>query len=190
MQGSKQGEGQLVFKSPKLPTGSQGRVFKCNIWDDSCSLRTFFWLVGGKLTGCCFGNLNHQPSCSNQCGVYMHGVPVIYLSRGVLVSAELKYMHQIIMYIPSEATSTLFYCWTIAFPLFLFSLTSLISNWWLSLLFGAQGRPRRLKPFFYKQEMEGLLYLGRPYKMLLCFDLPFSLILLNPEVNRMKQERE
>ena len=33
-----------------------------------------------------------------------------------------------------------------AFPLFLHSLTSLISNS-LSLLFGTQGRPRRLKPF-------------------------------------------
>lgn len=38
--------------------------------------------------------------------------------------------------------------------------------------------------------MEGFLYLGGPYKILLGFDLPFSLILLNPEVIRTKEERE
>ena len=35
-----------------------------------------------------------------------------------------------------------------AFPLFLHSLTSLVSNW-MCLLLGTQGRPRRIKPFFF-----------------------------------------
>ena len=33
-------------------------------------------------------------------------------------------------------------------------------------------------------DTEGLLYLGRPHKVLLGFSLPFSLILLSPEGNR------
>ena len=147
-----------MLKRPELPSGFQGRVFKCNIWGKGCSLLTFFWLAGGKLTGWCFGNLNHQPSCSNQSGVYMLVVSTespSFTWVGVLVSAEqLKDMHQIVMYIPWGGTRTLFYCWTIAFPLLLHSLTSLISNC-LSLLFGTQGRPRRLKPFSTNKKWRG-----------------------------------
>ena len=33
-------------------------------------------------------------------------------------------------------------------------------------------------------DMEGLLYLGRPHRVLLGFGPPFSLILLHPEGNR------
>ena len=65
------------------------------------------------------------------------------------------------------------YCFLTAFPLFLHSLpsASLISKS-LNLLFGTQGRSRRLKPFFYKQEQgtEGLLYPGRPCRVLLSFN--------------------
>ena len=31
---------------------------------------TVFFLVGGEITEWCFGNLSHQPSGSNQSGVY------------------------------------------------------------------------------------------------------------------------
>ena len=62
---------------------------------------------------------------------------------------QLKDLCQTIRYIPWGWTRNLFHCWTIfliAFPVFLHSLTFLISNC-LDLLFGTQGRSRRLKPF-------------------------------------------
>ena len=53
----------------------QGRVFKGKTRGEGCRMRdqlwTFFWLVGGEVTGWCFGNLNHQPSDSNCSGVYV-----------------------------------------------------------------------------------------------------------------------
>lgn len=38
--------------------------------------------------------------------------------------------------------------------------------------------------------MEGLLYLGRPSRVLLGFISTFSLILLNPEGNRNEERKE
>ena len=61
--------GQLVLRRPKHSNGFQGRVLKGNIWGKDCSSWTFFWLVGGEVTGRCFRSLNHQPSGSNQSGV-------------------------------------------------------------------------------------------------------------------------
>ena len=63
----------------------------------------------------------------------------------------------------------------------------LVSNY-LSLLFGTQGTPRRLKKDLLflqviKEHAEGLLYWGGPYRVPLRFN-PISLILLNPEGNR------
>ena len=110
---------------------------------------------------------------------------------GVLVFAELKDKCQIIVYTPSGGTWVLWLCFMVkllfkllyssscltAFPLFLHSLTSLVSNW-MGQLFGTQGRPRRRKPppffFLYKQEMgdtERLLSLGGQCKVLLSFIL-------------------
>lgn len=64
-------------------------------------------------------------------------------------------MHQIVIYIPSGGTRS--------------PVTILIIKC-LSLGFGTLGRSGRLKPF-YKQETghrEGLLYLERPHRVLLC----------------------
>ena len=70
-----------------------------------------------------------------------------------------------------DPAPSLHYCFLTAFPLFLHSLTPLISNC-LNLPFGTQGRSRRLKPFSYKQEMGGterLSYPGEPHRVLLGF---------------------
>lgn len=58
-----------------------------------------------------------------------------------------------------------------AFPLFLYSITSLTSNC-LNLFFGTQGRPRRLKRFSINKKLrtqEGFFYLGGPCRVLLSF---------------------
>ena len=93
-------------------------------------------------------------------------VTICHQVGGISVSAEqLQGMPQIIIYIPSRGTRgavTLLWlncCVLTVFPLFLYSLDSLIINC-LSLLFGTWGRPRKLR-VFYKQEvgdMEELLY--------------------------------
>ena len=68
---------------------------------------TFFWLVGGEVTGWCFRNLNHQPG-SDQSGVYKLGLNMKSPSStwvGVLVPAEqLKDMCWIVMDIPWGGT--------------------------------------------------------------------------------------
>ena len=48
---------------------SCGRIFKGNIWGRAAGYMTFFWLVGGEVTGWNSRNANHQPSGSNQSGV-------------------------------------------------------------------------------------------------------------------------
>ena len=74
-QDQERGMSSLCSKDPNsLVTLRQGflkpilwvRVIGCLI-----SSRTFFWLVGGKVTGWCFGNLSHQSSSSNQSEVYV-----------------------------------------------------------------------------------------------------------------------
>ena len=96
------------------------------IWGESSRVWDFFRLIGGKVTGQSFRNLMVSLKLPSFTWV------------GPLVSAELKYMHQIIMYIPSEATSTLFYCWTIvSWLLFLcFCIPSLpwLATVWICLL--------------------------------------------------------
>ena len=49
------------------------RILKDNIQGEGCSSWTFFWLANGEVTGWCFRNLNHQPSGSNQSGIYCVG---------------------------------------------------------------------------------------------------------------------
>lgn len=79
-------------------------------------------------------------------------------------------------------------CWP-AFPLFLSSLTSLIVN--LCLLFGAQRRIRRQKPFYYyyyyflnkqeRRDLQGLLYPGGALRSCLVSVPPFSSMVFNPK---------
>ena len=81
-------------------------------------------------------------------------------------------------------------CFLTAFPLFLHSLTSLLSNC-LNLLFGTQRRPKRLNPFARIKNRgvhRGFYILGELCRVLLCFN-PSSLILLNSE-NRGKDKKE
>ena len=79
-----------------------------------------------------------------------------------------------------------------AFPWFLHPPSSLISNC-LSLLFGTQRRPRRLKPFSINMKwgIQGEFYTlaGRPCKVLLSFNPSFSLFLLSPQGNRGKTRK-
>ena len=67
---------------------------------------------------------------------------------------ELRDTYQVVLYPlrSQDPAQLLHYHFLTAFPLFLHSLTPLISNS-LNLPFGTQGRCRRLKPFSYKQEM-------------------------------------
>ena len=65
----------------------------------------------------------------------------------------------------------------------------------LILLFGTQGRPRSLKtsPFFFLEKEQGgtkgILYLERPCEILLSFNPPFSLILLNFEEDQLRDKK-
>ena len=68
------------------------------------------------------------------------------------------------------------------FPLFLYSLTSIIVI--ACLLFGTQGKPRRLKPFTTKNKPLWGFCIWEPLELLLGFNPPFSLTLLNPDRNR------
>ena len=66
-------DGKLMFQRPKLPVGFQGRVFKGEVRERATgcliSSWTFFWLVGGEVTGWYFWSQHHQPSGSNWSGV-------------------------------------------------------------------------------------------------------------------------
>ena len=161
------GNRQLVLKRPKLPSGSQARVFKGNIGVRvaGCVISswTFFWLVGDEVTGWCFGNLNHQFYGSSQSVVC-----VLVVSRwspssawvGVLVPVEeLKDMRQIVMCICGGGMGSPMTCFITellfklsvlsllgCFPFILHSLTSQIMKCLtllLNLLFGTQGRPNK-----------------------------------------------
>ena len=57
---------KLTRKRPELPIGFQAKVCKDCV---RVSSWTFFWLVGGEVTGCCcLGNVSRQLSGSNQSG--------------------------------------------------------------------------------------------------------------------------
>ena len=89
----------------------------------------------------------------------------------------------------------LFPCWTIfliAFPVFLHSLTFLISNC-LNLLFGIQERSRRLKPFSTNKKwgrLRGFYTWEGPIGSCLVSISPLSLILLNLEGNWEQDKKE
>ena len=67
--------GQLMLKRPKVPNGFQGSVFKDSVkgegWRVPDQLMDFFLLVGSEVTRWYFGSQHHQPSGSNQSGVYV-----------------------------------------------------------------------------------------------------------------------
>ena len=153
LQGTKQGE--LAAHAQKTQTLhwllDKGFLRQC--WGNchKISLRTFFWLVDGEVTGWCFWDLNHQPSSFNSlglCACDQRVVIILYLSRGgrVIVSAEqIKYKHQIITYIPLGGYRS---------PV---TLVLIIS--YLSLFFEIWRRPKRQKPFFLQIRNRGH---GRP----------------------------
>ena len=78
-------------------------------------------------------------------------------------------MPQVVICIPWGGTRTpvlpLNYCFLAAFPLFPHSLTFLIINC-LSLFFGTQERPRRLKSFFPPTNNMGNFFAGPVVKTL------------------------
>ena len=53
-----------ILTRPRLPDGSQGRVFKDGVCVEGCRGHGFLWLVGGEATGWCFQNRSHQSSGS------------------------------------------------------------------------------------------------------------------------------
>ena len=148
--------GSLCSKDLNPLMGFRKEFLKKNFHGGLLSV-SFFWLVGGEVTGWCSRNLSLQPS-----GCKQSGVQVLVLSLKlpsstwvrVLVPVTQRYMSNCLIY-PlrwnQDPTPSLHYCFLTAFPLFLHSLTFLMSNS-LNLPFETQGRSRRLKPFPCKQE--------------------------------------
>lgn len=140
--------------------GFHGKIFKGNIWSEGCSSWTFFWLVGSKVTVWCFRNLNHQSLVQtspkskclwSECSHYPwpgEGGGCLSFFRTTQKYASDCYVYPLGRSWDSVLSLNYYHyfsCLT-AFPLFLHSLTSLISSC-LYFLFGTQGRFRRLKPF-------------------------------------------
>ena len=79
LQGTRQGEwglllGDLDCSAPFRQGSIEGRQH----WGEVCRMLpwgisswTLVWLVGGEVTGWCFGNLHDQPSGSSQSGIYV-----------------------------------------------------------------------------------------------------------------------
>ena len=120
------------------------------------------WFWGDRM---CSRNLSHKPSGPDQSGVSVcrYLFPLGSGSRdgaglGLCFIAELLFYHLTV------------------FPLFLHSLTSLISNC-LNLLFETQGRSKRQKPFSTKKEtgapQNGFSAWEDPHRVLLHFNLRF-----------------
>ena len=158
MRGPSKEKGWLRLKNLELPSGFQRRVFTGKFWGDGCRVCDFI------LIGCWWGNsIVFQEPQSSAFWFQPVRVHVFVLSfkspsstrvRAIFPVEELRDTYQVVMYIPSGGIRSLHYCFLTAFPLFLHSLPSLISNC-LNLLFGTQGRSKRLKLFSYKQEMWG-----------------------------------
>ena len=126
-----------------------------------------FLLIGWcDVTGWCSGNLNHHPSVSSQCGVYvlmvsMQSSPSTCME--VLVPAEqLKDMHRLLCVSLEEELGLCFIAEAIFLNRFSFIL-SLVTVW----VFETQGRPRRLKPLLTnkKQGHGGASVPGRYYEL-------------------------
>ena len=68
LQGTKKGEWAAhAQEDPNSLMAFREWFLRATVCSKGCAWWTFFWLVGGEITGWCFGNLNHQPSGSNQC---------------------------------------------------------------------------------------------------------------------------
>ena len=130
-------------KDPNWPLQRlSGRILKGNTWGEGCSLWTLFWLVGGD---------------SGTSGIITISllVPASLGPGGQWARPNQRYP-QIVMDIPGGGAGTLFYAglllklsaplaWLL-FPCFSIpSLPELVTC--LSLPFGTQRRPRRLKSF-------------------------------------------
>lgn len=105
---------QLILKRLDLSNHFTGRIFKGKIWKKKknggkgCRLCViFFWLAGDKVTGWCLGNLSLLVPISLESiclwWAYSHHSPPGW---GVLASVEeLRVRHQIVICVPSRATS-------------------------------------------------------------------------------------
>ena len=101
---------------------------------------SFFWLVAGEVTGCCFRHPNHQSSGSaslGPCACAQPEIIILHLVGALVPVEELRDMYWIFKYSPLGGTINRS----------LVSFIVLIINC-LNLPFGTQGRSRRLKHFF------------------------------------------
>ena len=139
----------LTIRKMKLPDSFQGEVFKGNIWGEGCRVHDFLligWWWGYRVVfqesqsstfwfqpvwGLCS---DHPPPGWGVLFFLQNNSKVCIRLLCISLGEELGLL------------LSLNYCFLTAFPLFLHSLTSLISDC-LRLLFGTQGRPRRPKPF-------------------------------------------
>ena len=154
--------GWLMLKNPGLTRGFQGEVFIGKIWSVGyrvCDFLLIAWWWGNR-------------ACSKSLVLSLNLPSSTWM--GALVPAE--NLKNIVLYIhPFRRNQDLAlsgHCFFLTTPpLFLHSLPSLSSNC-LNLLFGTQGRFRRLKPFFLQARNGGHredLYLGGPHRVLLGF---------------------
>ena len=102
---AKQGEWAVVPQRPKPPDGFQERVFKEKFSGRAAECVTFFWLVGGEVTGWCSRNLSLQSSGCKQSGVQVLVLSLKLPSSSwvrVLVPAELRDIYVKLSYISFE----------------------------------------------------------------------------------------
>lgn len=146
---------------------------------------TLFWLVGSELTGRCVRNLDVSLKLT-----------ILHLGGGALVPAVkskvLLYMYPLRMY-PlrrNQDPALLLHCYFLAAPpWFPNSLPSLVSNC-SNLFFRTLGKSRRSMPFFLQTwtgDLERLLHLGRPQRVLLVFSFSLELLLPEPTVLERRQ---
>ena len=153
LQGTKQGE--CVAHAQKTQTLhwllDKGFLRQCCGNCHRISLRTFFWLADGEVTGWCFWDLNHQPSSFKSlglCACDQHVLIILYWvgwgeGAGTVSAEQIKDKHQIITYIPLGGYRS---------PV---TLVLIISY----LFFETWRRPKRQKPFFLQIRNRGH---GRP----------------------------
>ena len=127
LQGPSKGYGLLVLKRPKLPSGLGVRVFKDKICGEGYRRVTFFWLVGGEVTGWCSRTLVLGLKLPSSTWV------------GALVPIELRDCIRLFCISMEEELGLCF------IDALLYTLTS----HYLNLHFGTQGRSRKLRSFFF-----------------------------------------
>ena len=122
---------------------------------------TLFWLVGGEATEQCSRNLVLSLKLLSSTWV---GAPVLQKNSKILLYLRISWVGT--RTLPQGCTNNRL------FPLFLYPLTSLISNC-LYLPFGTQGRSWGwMKPISYRQEMENTEQICtlEPHGVLLSFN--------------------